>query len=83
MPLYGILELFDTWGIDFMRLLVQSNNNLYILVEIDYASKWVEAQAFPANDAKTVIRFLKKNMFTRFGTQDPSSVTKGLLQQGF
>ncbi|GJY64344.1 putative nucleotidyltransferase, ribonuclease H [Tanacetum coccineum] len=33
---------------------------------IDYVSKWVEAQALPTNDARVVIRFLRK-LFTRFG----------------
>ena len=70
MPLHGILEveLFDVWGIDFIGPYVPSNNNQYILVAVDYVSKWIEAQACPAADAKTVIRFLKKNIFTRFGT---------------
>ncbi|XP_070013222.1 uncharacterized protein [Nicotiana sylvestris] len=34
----------------------------------DYVSKWVEAAALPTNDAKVVVGFLKKNIFTRFGT---------------
>ncbi|GKD73612.1 reverse transcriptase domain-containing protein, partial [Tanacetum coccineum] len=38
----------------------------YILIAIDYVSKWVEAQALPANDARVVITFLKK-LFCRFG----------------
>ena len=64
MPLYGILEveLFDVWGIDFMGPFVSSNNNQYILVAVDYVSKWIEAQACPTNDARTVTRFLKKNI---------------------
>ncbi|XP_070007381.1 uncharacterized protein [Nicotiana sylvestris] len=33
-----------------------------------YVSKWVEATALPTNDAKVVVGFLKKNIFTRFGT---------------
>jgi len=44
-----------------------SYNNLYILVVFDYVSKWVEAIATPANDAKVVIKFLRKNIFSRFG----------------
>lgn len=44
------------------------SNNLYIVVAFDYVSKWVEAQAFPTNDAKVLIKFSKKNIFTRFGT---------------
>ena len=69
MPLHGILEvkLFDVWGIDFMGPFVSSNNNQYILVAVDYVSKWIEAQACPTSDAKTMTRFLKKNIFTRFG----------------
>uniref|UniRef100_A0A1S4C9E7 Uncharacterized protein n=1 Tax=Nicotiana tabacum TaxID=4097 RepID=A0A1S4C9E7_TOBAC len=34
----------------------------------DYVSKWVEAVALPTNDAKVVVGFLKKNIFTHFGT---------------
>ncbi|XP_060971628.1 uncharacterized protein LOC133037886 [Cannabis sativa] len=45
-----------------------SFSNLYILLAVDYISKWVEAAATPANDGKTVLRFLQKNIFTRFGT---------------
>ncbi|GJY34150.1 reverse transcriptase domain-containing protein [Tanacetum coccineum] len=38
-------------GIDFMGPFSSSNGNKYVLVAIDYVSKWVEAQAFPTNDA--------------------------------
>ncbi|GJZ47496.1 reverse transcriptase domain-containing protein [Tanacetum coccineum] len=31
-----------------------SNRNKYVLVAIDYVSKWVDAQAFPTNDARNV-----------------------------
>ncbi|GJW21219.1 reverse transcriptase domain-containing protein [Tanacetum coccineum] len=42
------------------------NGNKYILVAIDYVSKWVEAQAFPTSDAWNVVNFLKR-LFARFG----------------
>ncbi|KAK8663283.1 hypothetical protein V6N13_083106 [Hibiscus sabdariffa] len=45
-----------------------SFGNLYILLAVDYVSKWVEAIPTTNNDAKTVQRFIKKNIFTRFGT---------------
>ncbi|GKD35543.1 reverse transcriptase domain-containing protein [Tanacetum coccineum] len=48
------------------------NGNKYILVAIDYVSKWVEDQAFPASDARNVVNFLKK-LFARFG------ITKALI----
>ncbi|GKE07806.1 reverse transcriptase domain-containing protein, partial [Tanacetum coccineum] len=37
----------------------------YILVAVDYVSKWAEAQALPTNDARVVVTFLKK-LFCRF-----------------
>ncbi|KAK4709791.1 hypothetical protein R3W88_004304 [Solanum pinnatisectum] len=45
-----------------------SNGNQYILVAVDYVSKWVEAIALSTNDAKVVVKFIKKHIFTRFGT---------------
>ena len=69
MPQTYILsyEIFDVWGIDFMGPFPSSFRNKYILVAVDYMSKWVEAQPLPTNDARVVVRFLKK-LFTRFGT---------------
>src|ERR1044072_4265083 len=69
MPLKNILEieLFDVWGIDFMGPFPSSYGCQYILAAVDYVSKWVEAAALPTNDAKVVVSFLKKNIFTRFG----------------
>lgn len=40
----------------------------YILVVVDYVSKWVEVITIRTNDAKVVTQFLNKNIFTRFGT---------------
>lgn len=62
------IKLFDVWGIDFMGPFPPSKGNIYILVVVDYVSKWVEVVALPTNDAKLVMRFLRKNIFTRFGT---------------
>ncbi|XP_058725897.1 uncharacterized protein LOC131597204 [Vicia villosa] len=69
MPQKGILEveLFDVWGIDFMGPFPPSFGKNYILVAVDYVSKWVEAVALPTNDAKVVVNFLKNNIFSRFG----------------
>ncbi|RDX94472.1 Pro-Pol polyprotein, partial [Mucuna pruriens] len=74
MPQQPILlgEVFDVWGIDFMGPLV-SNGYSYILLAIDYVSKWEEAIATKINDAKVVVEFLKSNIFCR------SSVPKALI----
>ncbi|GJT67355.1 reverse transcriptase domain-containing protein [Tanacetum coccineum] len=53
-------------GIDFIGPFLKSHKFEYILVVVDYVSKWAEAQALPTNDALVVITFLKK-LFYRFG----------------
>jgi len=70
MPLTSIIEIepFDCQGIDFMRLFPSSYFYLHILVCVDYVTKWVEAIPCVANDAKTVVNVLKKNIFTRVET---------------
>ena len=40
---------------------------MYILLAVDYVSKWVKAMATRTNDAKVVLKFLQKNIFTQFG----------------
>ena len=69
MPLTGILivEIFDVWGIDFMGPFPCSNGFLYILLAVDYVSKWVEAKATRTNDSRVVAEFLRSNIFARFG----------------
>ncbi|GJT82323.1 reverse transcriptase domain-containing protein [Tanacetum coccineum] len=62
-----VCEIFDVWGIDFMGPFPSSRGNKYILVAVDYLSKWVEAKALPTNDAQVVVKFLK-SLFARFGT---------------
>ena len=69
MPLNPILvvEIFDVWGIDFMGPFPPSFGHQYILVAVDYISKWVEAIPCRTNDHKVVIAFLKSNIVSRFG----------------
>ena len=43
-PPYNLqVESFDVWGIDFMGPFQKSHDSEYILIAIDYVSKWVEA----------------------------------------
>ncbi|GJZ25493.1 DNA-directed DNA polymerase [Tanacetum coccineum] len=45
-----------------------SFGNVYIILAVDYVSKWVEAKATKSDDAKVVANFVKVNIFSRFGT---------------
>ena len=73
-PMRTILEveLFDLGGMDFMGPFPSSFGNLYILLTVDYVSKWVEAILTHTNDASVVVKFLRSHIFTRFGT--PTSI---------
>nr|GFC59911.1 reverse transcriptase domain-containing protein [Tanacetum cinerariifolium] len=62
-----VYEIFDVWGIDFMGPFPSSRGNKYILVAVDYLSKWVDVKALPTNDARVVCKFLK-SLFARFGS---------------
>nr|GEW72631.1 reverse transcriptase domain-containing protein [Tanacetum cinerariifolium] len=62
-----VCEIFDVWGIDFMGPFPSSRGNKYILMAVDYFSKWVDAKALLTNDARVVVKFLK-SLFARFGT---------------
>jgi hypothetical protein len=69
MPMSPILEIevFDCWGIDFIGPFPQYFGNLYILLAVDYVSKWVEAIACKVNDHKVMLKFLREHIFSRFG----------------
>ncbi|GJV90588.1 reverse transcriptase domain-containing protein [Tanacetum coccineum] len=62
-----VCKIFDAWGINFMGPLPFSRGNKYILVAVDYLSKWVKAKALPTNDARVVCKILK-SFFVQFGT---------------
>ena len=65
-PMSTILEveLFDLWGMDFMVPFPPSFSHLYILLVVDYVSKWVEAKLTCTNDASGVAKFLHSHIFT-------------------
>ncbi|KAL1555158.1 hypothetical protein AAHA92_15633 [Salvia divinorum] len=62
-----VCEIFDVWGMDFMGPFPSSFGNFYILVAVDYVSKWIESRATCSNDSKEVAKFLKANIFSRYG----------------
>ncbi|CAN6583772.1 unnamed protein product [Malus baccata var. baccata] len=65
-PIFNV-EIFYAWGIDFMGHFPSSHGFVYILLAVDYVSKWVEARATRTNDSKVVADFVKTNIFARFG----------------
>ena len=48
----------------------------YILVGVDYVSKWVEAMLCKVADHKAALKFLKENIFSRF------EVPKAIISYG-
>ena len=55
----------DVWGIDFLGQFPSSYGPKYILLAVDYVSKWVEAIPTITCD---VLRFIRSNIFSRFRT---------------
>nr|GEZ64496.1 reverse transcriptase domain-containing protein [Tanacetum cinerariifolium] len=66
-----ILSLILVWGSSSLTSKLstpmEKRSNKYILVAVDYLSKWVKANALPTNDVRVVVKFLK-SLFSRFGT---------------
>ena len=69
MPLTSNLQIdiFDVWGIDFMGPFPKNGDKEYILVVVDYVSKWVEASPCAAADSKHAIKMFYETIFPRFG----------------
>nr|GEU56911.1 reverse transcriptase domain-containing protein [Tanacetum cinerariifolium] len=84
-PITHLLEkntpfIFSDECIDFMGSFLSSRGNKYILVAVDYLSKWVEAKALPINDARAVCKFLK-SLFARFGTPNAIIIDRVQLNE--
>ena len=74
-PLHPVVSVdpFAKWGIDFMTCNPPSAvGHHYIIVAVDYFTKWVEAMPTYNNDAKTTMLFLFNHIIARFGV--PKSI---------
>jgi hypothetical protein len=60
------IEFFDVWGIDYMGPFPKSKNYEYILVAVDYVSKWVEAMPCRATDSRSSKKMFEEIIFPRF-----------------
>eukprot|EP00253_Pinus_taeda_P030547 PITA_30547 len=70
MPLQTqiLIEPFEKWALDFVGPInPPSKQKKYILVCTDYVTKWVEANALPFANEKSVVNFIFEDIFTRFG----------------
>ncbi|CAN6712797.1 unnamed protein product [Malus baccata var. baccata] len=65
-PIFNV-EIFYVWGIDFMGPFPSSFGFTYILLAVDYVSKWVEEKATRTNNSRVVSDFIKTNIFSKFG----------------
>jgi hypothetical protein len=69
MPLTNNLQIkfFDVWGIDYMGPFPKSKQCEYILVAVDYISKWVKALPCRAADSNHAKRMFAETIFPCFG----------------
>nr|GEX53535.1 reverse transcriptase domain-containing protein [Tanacetum cinerariifolium] len=64
---FSRLATMDPQEVTMAQIIQPRRGNKYILVAVDYLSKWVKAKALPTNDARVVCKFLR-NLLSRFGT---------------
>ena len=59
---------FAAWGIDIIgEIRPNASNGEYIVVAIDYFSRWIEAESFATLKAKQMVKFIEKNLICRYG----------------
>ena len=59
---------FDQWGMDIVGTFPMATaQRRFLLVAVDYFSKWVEAEPLARITEDAVIKFLWKNIICRFG----------------
>src|SRR6266540_1051612 len=60
-------RLFDRWGVDVVGpLLITLKGNQYIIIAVEYLSKWQEAKAVTEANALSIANFLYQNIICRF-----------------
>ncbi|KAK2411280.1 protein NYNRIN [Trifolium repens] len=81
---------FRGWALDLIGEIkpASSKNQRYILVGIDYFTKWIEVVPLPNVDQEAVINFIQNYIIYRFGipetiTTDQGSVFTGRKMQEF
>ena len=68
LHLISSLGSFDTWSIDLMgHLLVTKNKRYFIIVAMDFLTKFDEVRVLKTSVKKEVARFVYEHIITRFG----------------
>ena len=70
MPLQPqvLIEPFEKWALDFVKPIdLPSQGKRYILVCIDYVTKWDEGNALTRATEQSLVNFLFEDTFTKFG----------------
>src|SRR3989442_3337002 len=75
---------FSAWGIDIIGKIYPpaSNGHEFIVVAVDYFSRWIEAQSFKKLGAKQMPSFIEKSIFCRFGIPHHIVSDNGVQFQG-
>ncbi len=61
------INIFERWGVDIVRpLTIIREENRYIVVAIDYFSRWLKARLLKAANADTVVTFLYEKIICKF-----------------
>src|SRR3954463_14090615 len=79
---------FAWWGMDLLGPFVTGRNqNIYLIVAVDYFTKWIEAEPLAKITSLNVLRFYKRNILARFGvplaiiTDNDTQFTDGRFQE--
>ena len=80
---------FSMWGIDVIGVIEPkaSNGHRFILVVIDYFTKWVEATSYSSVTRSVVVRFIKKEIICRYGlprkiiTNNATNLNKKMMKE--
>ena len=61
-------DIFERWGIDIVGPLIKTpKGNKYIIVAMDYFSRWPEAKAVEKANSEEVAIFIYEKIICRFG----------------
>jgi hypothetical protein len=70
------------WGLDLLGPLPPAQGNLrYVVVAVEYFSKWIEAKPLATITSITVQKFFWQNIVCRFGVPKAITVDNGVTPQ--